>query len=1007
MNVKTLALALSSTIAFGIFATEYAVPEDGTLDEVIGKAANKDDVIRVAPGDYTTTTQYGPNLKAKLIGTGASRDEVVIRSSAGNRTLRMAVDSWLENVTVYGNPTSSKADKGGAIEMSGGTVTNCVITGGTAYGNNNKHCGGNLYLNNSAILVVDCEISGGQARKHGGNVCIDGGGTVRNCTITGGVSGIDSTTDEPRGANVYMYKGVLENCTITGGTGAERGGNVYIDNTAAVVTGCTIENGATSGHGGNIFMRAGTVSDCTLTGGSCESNDGGNVHMQGGNVTGCTISGGEAGKSGGNVYMSGGTLADSTIKDGVSKSGAWDQGGGNVMANPGRVSRCTITGGKASSQGGGIRSRNASTVVEDCLIASNEKGGVCLEGKGQHYNNTVVFNQEYGYYGYGSNPGVFVNNVVYGNYKAADRSQNEWAGNKPAAADMSNCAFGLDKLAGTDISTYANSILLQDDACFVDAANGDFRLAEYSVLEDQGATDPRSDASTKDRAGNPRTSGPVDIGCYEYQKQDMTVSLRFAEPLDHLYVPVTATFTASVEHAPADATVTYTYDFGDGSTGSTTEMTIAHEYAVPGRYSVKVTATAGGKSAELTNVDYVVVGSKIVYVDPTATPAFPYATPQTGCTTLAAALDAAVDGAEIRVADGVYEQTAKIVINKAVTVRGNDANPSAVVFRNTAEARSGSADHRVLSVENAGAFVSGLTLEGGQVFHGNGGNLNLSNGVVSNCVIRSGLVIADADAEYGMGGGVAISGNAVLTHAIVTENMVRGCASGKWLCGGAIVLPWGSSGKIRNCLIANNRWTSGRGEGKPTLVVDPADESITNTVPTVVNGSAGVLFHSSTSGSAVDNCTIVKNVIDGHCGAESAAGVRCDWNNACRNTVIAGNQRIDNGLDCEDQPEVTKSNVHIVFAEDQWKDGLRACMLEDPLPSGNESCFTATTASMFKNFADNDFRPRTGGSLIDRGIELSSVSAVDLLGKPRTQFKAIDIGCYECQRLPGLAILIK
>ena len=62
---------------------------------------------------------------------------------------------------------------------------------------------------------------------------------------------------------------------------------------------------------------------------------------------------------------------------------------------------------------------------------------------------------------------------------------------------------------------------------------------------------------------------------------------------------------------------------------------------------------------------------------------------------------------------------------------------------------------------------------------------------------------------------------------------------------------------------------------------------------------------------------------------------------------------------------------------------------------------------MFKNFADNDFRPRTGGSLIDRGIELSSVSAVDLLGKPRTQFKAIDIGCYECQRLPGLAILIK
>ena len=55
MNVKILAFALSSTFAFGIFATEYAVPEDGTLDEVIGKAANKDDELSKARIEATET----------------------------------------------------------------------------------------------------------------------------------------------------------------------------------------------------------------------------------------------------------------------------------------------------------------------------------------------------------------------------------------------------------------------------------------------------------------------------------------------------------------------------------------------------------------------------------------------------------------------------------------------------------------------------------------------------------------------------------------------------------------------------------------------------------------------------------------------------------------------------------------------------------------------------------------------------------------------------------------
>ena len=114
-------------------ATDYTVPTDGTLDEVIGMA-KKGDNIYVEKGTYTTSTQYGPNVLGNLIGTGATRDDVIIQSSGSYRTLRLADGGRIENVTIVGEGTY-KADKGGAVGVSGATSTSCLITGGTADGN--------------------------------------------------------------------------------------------------------------------------------------------------------------------------------------------------------------------------------------------------------------------------------------------------------------------------------------------------------------------------------------------------------------------------------------------------------------------------------------------------------------------------------------------------------------------------------------------------------------------------------------------------------------------------------------------------------------------------------------------------------------------------------------------------------------------------------------------------------------------------------------------------------
>ena len=88
------------------FATDYYVSTTGsdendglssetavaTIDKAISLATTKDDTIHVAPGTYQTSTQWGPNLLATMVGTGSSRDEVVIESSGAYRTLRMAAD---------------------------------------------------------------------------------------------------------------------------------------------------------------------------------------------------------------------------------------------------------------------------------------------------------------------------------------------------------------------------------------------------------------------------------------------------------------------------------------------------------------------------------------------------------------------------------------------------------------------------------------------------------------------------------------------------------------------------------------------------------------------------------------------------------------------------------------------------------------------------------------------------------------------------------------------------
>jgi len=907
---KFLSVLFTGALASTAAAAEYYVATSGddnndglseapfaTVDKAIITATSSDDVIHVAPGTYETggyasqddNAKWGPNLRAKLIGTGTSRDAVVIKSDGTYRTLRMAAGSWLENVTVVGEGTY-QADKGGAIEMSGGTVTNCVIRGGTAKANGNV-AGGNLYVNSNDALVTDCEIYGGTTHKRGGNVYLDHG-LVCNCVIHDGVC------DDNIGGNVYIYQGTVSNCVIYAGRALNDGGNVRMNGSGMMV-------------------------DCVISNGVITSES-------------------SASKKGANVYM------DSTAK----------------------MSRCRLVGGSHSGgyNGGSLAIGTATAITEDCLIEGSECGGVLFVGTSYLYNCTVVNNDKYGVWAWNHSAHVF-NTVIYGNTE--DGNNKDWTGNMPndTSAEFLNNAVTASgsRHSKTD---YPTVVLLYDTSAFADYEDGDYTPASADLI-DSGAADPRgASASSLDLAGEPRLSGTVDIGCYEYQKTTMSVDIALADSAETVYAPGSVTFNVTATGYPAGQTPTFTVNFGDGSAEvETTDTQVVHEFTTAGKFTVTVQASAAGAfDAQGQLSSFVQIASKTIYVKAgNESPTFPYNTPETGYATVQAAYANVVDGSEIIVGAGTYDFSGQLSVTKAVAVRGASANPEDVVFQNTKTKLDDgdSYQYRVLEVNNAGARIENITIQNGRVQDQYGANLRLVSGVVSNCVIRGG--IASVDNANAAGGGVEIAGEATLTHCVISNNVVNGTSDNSGYTGGAVFIAWNiKNARISNCLIAYNRYkTSG---------------------DTPKAGAAGIHFGGRNDNTQIENNTVVANTVEGSLEDDSA-GIHCTtWYGRLRNNIVLGNYETGKGK----FTAVKMDTEHGTYV-------------------GNITEAEADHVSVFRDFANGDFGIKPFSAAYGAGTIAGRVLApsVDLAGAPRVQFDRIDAGCYECQVRRGVCFIVK
>ena len=449
------------------------------------------------------------------------------------------------------------------------------------------------------------------------------------------------------------------------------------------------------------------------------------------------------------------------------------------------------------------------------------------------------------------------------------------------------------------------------------------------------------------------------------------LEITFAIPLMKGCVGVPVPASATIVTATSD--VLFSWDFGDGTpVVPTTDTEVSHVYAETGRYTISVTADAG-KDGSVSQVfeGTMDIVRKDLYVSPSGTNAFPYDTPETAARKPETAVAAAVDGCTVHVAPSTYNMdNIEVIVNRGIRVVGEGATPDDVWLKGAAT----NDKKRNMQVTHPDAFVTNMKLYGG--FAGGspgGGNLYLSAGVVSNCVLSSGRT-RNNGAESG---GAKVTGG-LLTHCIITNSYNGNRGAGICLVQ--------TGGRVSNCLITRNwqSWDSTRQSISLCAVsggmIDNctiADCWIMYSTPDAQ--TANKYKTTDKAFDVTDNGRSVNNVI---------AGIRyCGWSIE-RNAVVAYDDKIPR----------------------RW-DGTAAnfvnCATDDATPI-NDTCFVGTLekGSLFADYANKDLTP--GAVTKNKGIASDDFAfpSVDLAGNPRVH-KVIDIGCYECQSAKGLSIIIR
>ena len=503
-----------------------------------------------------------------------------------------------------------------------------------------------------------------------------------------------------------------------------------------------------------------------------------------------------------------------------------------------------------------------------------------------------------------------------------------------------------------------------------------------SSTEAQPGKDGTGGGGGGGRAGNSSAkggAGGTGTVIIRYAVNEAQVTVDFLAQDTVGFAPLAVQFTAQVDK-PNGANAVLTWDFGDGSASlETSKTTVSHTYSAVGLYSVSVSVSAAGQIAQKTIANCVEVASRYIYVDNSSeNEVAPYATPQTAAKTIDAALAAiSTAGQTIRVMPGNYVQPYPAVLDKAVTVMGMGESPTNVVVEQTAPIAYNDDQNKVtrniFTLNHADAIVCNLTMKKGwhRMVSANpsaGGVVVQSNGgTVSNCVITG---CVSARNNHGAAGADLVAG--LITHTLIEDCEVDNPNLPYTpRHGGASAIRLTGNGRAENCLVRNCNRGAASDQFHAVLLNGAGARAVNLTI--VSCGSKSYSYQDS-AGATTPSCGLY---------VEYGQAVNC----VVADVYEAG------------EPAVNRA----------WggASGSFVNCATDTAEAINDTCATISTAD-FRNFAASDFRPRSGGPLVNAGSATCGFTArnTDFAGDVRVFGRAVDIGCYECQSA-GLAIFVR
>ena len=348
-------------------AVDYAVSQGGadtiTFDPAIFVTPQE---IVLAQGELHLMTQTGTgNPTAITISGPAAGVTILVSSDNPDRVFQIdaGVTASLSGLTI----TGGQAAPGGGVSNAGAlTLTNCTVTGNSAFG-----AGGGIFNDASGTLRVDASvISGNTAATEGGGIANFGSLVIVNNSTIGGTSNTDENHAGDAGGGIYNFGSGSLNIymsTIDGNSAPDGGGIYYASSQTAEIFNSVI-SGNTATEGGGIFDEGPpmTITLSTISGNTASINGGG-LFNQGYGVIfeDSTVSGNTAAAKGGGIYNTFGTML--TIA------------GGSTIGGPDYKNSAT--------DGGGIYNAGTLNIIDGSMVAGNS----VTDGGGGVYNDTFSF----------------------------------------------------------------------------------------------------------------------------------------------------------------------------------------------------------------------------------------------------------------------------------------------------------------------------------------------------------------------------------------------------------------------------------------------------------------------------------------------------------------------------------------------------------------------------------------------------------------------------------------